>query len=110
MENLVTRECLIWFKTSLGSLEYSPVQFLYNSVNFTELVALYRIADVCLVTSARDGMNLVACEYIASQIGKHGVLVLSEFAGCSQSLNGKILSKIPFKIIRSNSDQPVEFK
>jgi trehalose-6-phosphate synthase len=76
-------------KTSLGSLDYSPVQFIYNSVKFSELVALYRIADVCLITSARDGMNLVACEYIASQIGKYGVLVLSEFAGCAQSLNGK---------------------
>lgn len=72
-------------------MSYSPVQFIYNSVNFTELVALYRIADVCLVTSTRDGMNLVAFEYIASQICKHGVLVLSEFAGCAQSLNGKIL-------------------
>lgn len=69
-------------------MNYSPIQFIYNSVGFPELVALYRIADVCLVTSTRDGMNLVACEYIASQIGKHGVLILSEFAGCAQSLNG----------------------
>ena len=76
--------------TILGNLNYSPVQFIYNSVNFTELVALYRIADVCLVTSTRDGMNLVACEYIASQIGKYGVLILSEFAGSAQSLNGNI--------------------
>lgn len=89
MENLVIIMIMHFTKISLGSLEYSPVQFLYNSVNFTELVALYRVADVCLVTSARDGMNLVACEYIATQIGKHGVLVLSEFAGCAQSLNGK---------------------
>ena len=74
----------------LGNLNYSPVQFIYNAVNFTELVALYRIADVCLVTSTRDGMNLVACEYIASQMGKCGVLILSEFAGSAQSLNGNI--------------------
>lgn len=89
MENSVKINQLNYLKTFLGSLNYSPVQFLYNSVNFTELVSLYRIADVCLITSARDGMNLVACEYIASQIGKHGVLILSEFAGCAQSLNGK---------------------
>ena len=56
------------------------------------MVALYRIADVCLVTSIRDGMNLVACEYIASQIGKYGVLILSEFAGSAQSLNGIIFT------------------
>lgn len=73
----------------LGSLLYSPIQFIYNSVNFPDLVALYRIADICLVTSTRDGMNLVACEYIASQIEKYGILILSEFAGSSQSLNGK---------------------
>lgn len=68
---------------------YSPVQFIYNSVNFNELVALYRLADICLVTSTRDGMNLVAYEYVATQTDKHGVLILSEFAGAAQSLNGK---------------------
>lgn len=77
-------------KTFLGNLNYYPIQFVYNSVSFNELVSLYRIADVCLVTSTRDGMNLVACEYIATQIKRHGVLILSEFAGCAQSLNGNI--------------------
>ncbi len=51
-------------------------------------MALYHLAEVCLITSTRDGMNLVAYEYIASQRQKCGVLVLSEFAGAAQSLNG----------------------
>lgn len=42
-----------------GSLEYTPVHFLNRSINTDELIALYRLANVCLVTSTRDGMNLV---------------------------------------------------
>lgn len=68
-----------------------PFHFMHKSIDFEELVALYSVADVCLVTSTRDGMNLVSFEYIASQ-GKHnGVLVLSEFTGAAQSLNGSII-------------------
>ncbi|KAI9357608.1 glycosyltransferase family 20-domain-containing protein [Zopfochytrium polystomum] len=60
-------------------------------VNFEELVALYSIADACVVSSTRDGMNLVSYEYIACQQKRHGVLILSEFAGAAQSLNGSII-------------------
>jgi trehalose 6-phosphate synthase len=63
-----------------------PVIYLDQSVGFKELVALYRVADVMLITSVRDGMNLVAFEYIASQINRHGTLILSEFAGASRCL------------------------
>ena len=74
-----------------GSIEFTPIHFLHKSVNFTELTALYAISDVCLVSSTRDGMNLVSYEYIASQQQGHGVLILSEFAGAAQSLNGAIV-------------------
>ncbi|KXS18463.1 glycosyltransferase family 20 protein, partial [Gonapodya prolifera JEL478] len=74
-----------------GTVTYQPIHFLHRSVDFTELVALYAMADACLVTSSRDGMNLVSCEYIASQSPKAGVLILSEFAGAAQSLNGAIV-------------------
>lgn len=74
-----------------GRIEYTPLQFLYRSIGFQDLVALYRIADVCVVSSTRDGMNLVAYEYIATQVGRNGVLILSEFAGAAQSLNGAII-------------------
>ncbi|KAJ1739785.1 Trehalose-6-P synthase/phosphatase complex synthase subunit [Coemansia sp. RSA 1086] len=74
-----------------GTVEYTPIHFLHKSVTFTELVSLYAVSDVCLITSTRDGMNLVSYEYVASQQQRHGVLVLSEFAGAAQSLNGSLI-------------------
>jgi trehalose-6-phosphate synthase len=63
-----------------------PIHWMHKSIPFDEMVALYDMADVCLVTSTRDGMNLVSYEFIASQERKKGVLILSEFAGAAQSL------------------------
>ncbi|KAJ3217078.1 Trehalose-6-P synthase/phosphatase complex synthase subunit [Dinochytrium kinnereticum] len=74
-----------------GSVEFTPIHFMHKSVNFEELVSLYSVADACIVSSTRDGMNLVSYEYIACQEKKNGVLVLSEFAGAAQSLNGSII-------------------
>lgn len=68
-----------------------PIHFMHRSIPFEELVALYAASDVCLVSSTRDGMNLVSYEYISSQQNNHGVLILSEFAGAAQSLNGSII-------------------
>jgi trehalose 6-phosphate synthase/phosphatase len=73
-----------------GTVEFTPIHFLHKSVNFEELVALYSVSSVCLVSSVRDGMNLVSFEYITSQ-QDFGTLILSEFAGAAQSLNGSIL-------------------
>eukprot|EP00741_Cyanophora_paradoxa_P022976 tig00021532_g22195.t1 len=70
-----------------GTLDYSPIQYLYQSVNFDELTALYTMADVLLATSLRDGMNLVVQEYIACQQERHGVVVVSEFAGSAGNLS-----------------------
>ena len=64
---------------------------MHKSVGFEELIALYAASDVCVVSSTRDGMNLVSFEYIAAQQSRNGVLILSEFAGAAQSLNGSIL-------------------
>lgn len=74
-----------------GTIEFTPIHFLHKSVNFDELIALYAVSDVCLVSSTRDGMNLVSYEYIACQEQRHGVMVLSEFAGAAQSLNGSLI-------------------
>ncbi|KAJ5288429.1 hypothetical protein N7508_011204 [Penicillium antarcticum] len=74
-----------------GTVEYMPIHFLHRSVNTDELIALYAVSAACIVSSTRDGMNLVAYEYIASQQKRHGVLCLSEFAGAAQSLNGSII-------------------
>lgn len=74
-----------------GTVDFTPIHFMNKSVNFQELVALYAVADACLVSSTRDGMNLVSYEYIVCQQKNHGVLILSEFAGAAQSLNGSII-------------------
>jgi trehalose 6-phosphate synthase len=68
-----------------------PIHFLHQSVAFDELTALYAVSDVCLVSSTRDGMNLVSYEYIATQASRHGALILSEFTGAAQSLNGALI-------------------
>ncbi|MGV3523409.1 MAG: bifunctional alpha,alpha-trehalose-phosphate synthase (UDP-forming)/trehalose-phosphatase [Candidatus Sericytochromatia bacterium] len=71
---------------------YTPVQYMYKSVSLPELLALYRLADVMLVTSRRDGMNLVAMEYVMAQPdARPGVLALSEFAGAASMLSEALL-------------------
>ncbi|CAI7601565.1 unnamed protein product [Penicillium bialowiezense] len=75
--------------------EGTPLLYMHRSVHFSELTALYSIADVCLLTSTRDGMNLVAFEYVACQRERHGVLVLSEFAGASSFMSKGSISFHP---------------
>ncbi|EFA84249.1 glycosyltransferase [Heterostelium album PN500] len=74
-----------------GSLGESPIHYLFQSVDSVELTALYNISDACLITSIRDGMNLVAQEFISCQSEKKGVLILSEFTGAAQSLSGAVM-------------------
>lgn len=91
-----------------GTVEFMPIHFMHKSLAFDELCALYAVSDACLVSSTRDGMNLVwihcphcsnvvsyhhqvSYEYIACQQARQGVMVLSEFAGAAQSLNGSIV-------------------
>ncbi|TRM69951.1 glycosyltransferase family 20 protein [Schizophyllum amplum] len=74
-----------------GTVDFMPIHFMHKSLPFDELCALYAVSDVCLVTSTRDGMNLVSYEYIACQQKRHGAMIISEFAGAAQSLNGSIV-------------------
>lgn len=74
-----------------GEAGWSPVSYLYRSLDLEELVAYYVAADVMLVTPLRDGMNLVAKEYVASRLGDPGVLVLSEFAGAAEQLRSALI-------------------
>ncbi|WP_437920058.1 bifunctional alpha,alpha-trehalose-phosphate synthase (UDP-forming)/trehalose-phosphatase [Sphingobacterium sp. LRF_L2] len=74
-----------------GVNEWHPIAYFYNSYPVEELSALYVAADVCLVTSIRDGMNLVCKEYVASKENTNGVLVLSELAGASKELLEAVL-------------------
>jgi trehalose 6-phosphate synthase len=67
------------------------VHYLYRSLPLDELVPLYRAGDVMLVTPFRDGMNLVAKEYVATRLDDDGVLVLSEFTGAADELRDAVL-------------------
>jgi len=69
-----------------GSATWTPIRYVNRSVAPEDLAALYRDADVGLVTPLRDGMNLVAKEYVASQVGEPGVLVLSRLAGAAETM------------------------
>ena len=71
---------------SFARVGTTPVHYLHRSIPMEELVALYCAADVMLVTPLRDGMNLVAKEYVASRVDQGGALVLSEFAGAAREL------------------------
>ena len=74
-----------------SSLGYPAVHYLHQSFELDELVALYRAADVMLVTPLRDGMNLVAKEFAAARTDDTGVLVLSEFAGAADELEEAVM-------------------
>jgi trehalose 6-phosphate synthase/phosphatase len=75
-----------------STLTNTPIHFVNKSISsFSELCALYSLADVAMVTPLIDGMNLVAKEYIACQQEKQGVLVLSEFAGAAQELPNALI-------------------
>lgn len=81
-----------------GTLTHVPIYHLDRQLSFDELVALYAITDVALVTSLRDGMNLVSYEYVACQRDNAGVLILSEFAGAAQSLGAGAILVNPWNI------------
>ncbi len=74
-----------------ATTSWSPIYYLHRNLSLEEIVALYRAADVVLVTPLRDGMNLVAKEFVASRPDEDGVLVLSEFAGAASELSEALL-------------------
>lgn len=68
-----------------------PIRYLYTQLDVEELVAYYQAADIALLTPLRDGMNLVAKEFVASQVNDGAVLILSEFAGAAEELKEALL-------------------
>ena len=74
-----------------ATLGHTAVAYFHHGYPKEEMVALYLAADVMLVTALRDGMNLVAKEYVATRVDEDGVLVLSEFAGASDELRQALL-------------------
>jgi len=75
-----------------GTYDWTPIQYFYRSLDFDELTTLYQFADVALLTPLRDGMNLVAKEYVAAkEETKRGVLILSEMAGAANELTDALI-------------------
>jgi trehalose 6-phosphate synthase/phosphatase len=75
----------------LGTPDWTPLVYINRSIERAELVALYKLADICWVGSLRDGMNLVAKEYVACKPNGDGVLLLSEFAGAAAEMGEALL-------------------
>ena len=71
--------------------DWTPISYQFQNLGFEELVALYAKADIALVTPLRDGMNLVAKEYVAAKLPRPGVLILSEMAGAADELVESII-------------------
>jgi len=74
-----------------GTIDWTPIVYRYRFLPYNQLLSLFLISDVALVTPLRDGMNLVAKEYIASKIDQKGVLILSEMAGASRELGEALI-------------------
>jgi trehalose 6-phosphate synthase len=84
-----------------GTVDWQPIRYTYGQLDFEEILALYRVADVALVTSLIDGMNLVAKEYCAADVDEAGVLVLSKFAGAAEELCDDALVVNPHDVERT---------
>ena len=69
-----------------ASVNWTPIWYYYRSMSFDELIDLYTISDIAMITPVRDGMNLVAKEFVATRVEGDGVLILSEMAGASKEL------------------------
>ena len=74
-----------------GNVHWTPLIYQYRNLCFEEIVAMYRLCDVALITPLRDGMNLVAKEFVASRPDQTGVLILSEMAGAAKEMGEAII-------------------
>ena len=74
-----------------GTLTWLPIVYRYSDVTFAQLIALYSACDVAMITPLRDGMNLVAKEFVAARQDQQGVLILSELTGAANELGDALL-------------------
>jgi trehalose 6-phosphate synthase/phosphatase len=96
-----------------GTIGWLPVWYLYRFLPFNKLVALYTVADVALITPIRDGMNLIAKEFLAAKRNGKGVLILSEMAGAASELGEALIVNANnkaaiVKAIKDALEMPVE--
>jgi len=75
----------------IGTLSWQPILLSTTPMPFADTLCYYRAADICWITPLRDGLNLVAKEFIAAHVNESGVLVLSEFAGAAVELQDAVL-------------------
>nr|WP_298999230.1 bifunctional alpha,alpha-trehalose-phosphate synthase (UDP-forming)/trehalose-phosphatase [uncultured Allomuricauda sp.] len=75
----------------LSTVNWTPIWYFYRSLPFENLIDLYTSSDIAWLTPLRDGMNLVAKEYVATRTDKTGVLILSEMAGSAYEMNEALL-------------------
>ena len=81
-------EAISDINSRIGNMEWQPVIYQYSSLTFAHMLGLYTASDLALITPLRDGMNLVAKEFVASRKDQRGVLVISEMAGAARELTG----------------------
>ena len=74
-----------------GTIDWTPIVYRYRFLPYNQLLSLFAMSDVALVTPLRDGMNLIAKEYVASRADQKGVLILSEMAGASRELGEALI-------------------
>jgi alpha,alpha-trehalose-phosphate synthase [UDP-forming] len=96
-----------------GTSDWTPIVLINDNVDSDLLAAVYRAADLCIVSSLQDGMNLVAKEFVACQLDERGVLLLSRFTGSAEEIEGAVLIN-PFNVdgfvgaIRTALEMPAE--
>lgn len=92
-----------------STVSWTPIWYFYRTLPFENLIDLYTSSDVALITPVRDGMNLVAKEYVATRTRKDGVLVLSEMTGASIEMNEALLiNPFNFEEIADSIKQALE--
>ncbi|MFD0931456.1 bifunctional alpha,alpha-trehalose-phosphate synthase (UDP-forming)/trehalose-phosphatase [Psychroflexus salinarum] len=92
-----------------STVSWTPIWYFYRTLPFKNLIDLYTSSDIALITPVRDGMNLVAKEYVATRTRKDGVLILSEMTGASKELNEALLiNPFNFEEIADSIKQALE--
>ena len=74
-----------------ATVNWTPIWYYYRAMDFDDLIDLYMTSDIAMITPVRDGMNLVAKEFVATRVSGDGVLILSEMAGASKELFEAVL-------------------
>lgn len=86
----------------IGTLSWQPILLSTTPMPFADTLCYYRAADICWITPLRDGLNLVAKEFIAAHVNESGVLVLSEFAGAAVELHDAVLVN-PYSLLQMDA-------